>query len=658
MPHPDKAGVVDWRTSKLRAALEYLVADVLGARGTDALVDRLLNATGLGRDGRVEIGLDGLLPSLPPLPLPWGGSLQLSTLNLTLSGLDTITDLRPFIAPPNASRAGAGAGAGAGGVGGGGGGGGGGDPAALMSFVALESLGVRLSLTAAFSGGGSTLPPPGQPSSEPLALDVGATLHNLSVGATGRLPLNLTSLLALPLGSLGAPPCLLRSVLDGAALSSLNLSARRVELHASGNVWGTRPQSATPPLVSADLSPPLADFTLSPVLSAVVSTVATLGLQAMLSKAHTAGCPKLPPAPPTYLNLSALEPLQKLATEAAALTDAELDASLRRLASSIHRLWDRLSGSTAPWAVGYMPLPPLSLALHDGKVGDVRINLANASLSHLDGLYGLSFRTHPDEPTLLSGGVGLGNGSSAPLTLSAVVHLQLDGEWHALRADALLRGVRLHAAAKVEVDTSVFSELSVGALADPRTLCFLRPLHAIGLRPNLTGISLDPVLADNATGMMDLQLRPARKRRTITQTVTVIVADGQDFNRSEYVSRLAAFAGLDAASHMTVMSVRNATNGKDFRATAVDMRVRTRTEAVADAVLVALTRLGDDLHLATRVLGREVLSAGLPFETVDFLPVNVTGGGEGEGGEGLPLLPAHLHTSFLPPVLPTNGFRA
>ena len=298
-------------------------------------------------------------------------------------------------------------------------------------------------------------------SSEPFSLTLAGSLHDLSLAASGRLLLNATTLLATPLASLSSPPCLLQPLLSASSLQSLNFSAHSLDLEAVGNDWGRlRPQSVLPSLATASLIPPLRDLALPAATSPYVSGLATALVRGVLDHAHTAGCPLPPPAPPRYANLSAWPPLRKLAQEAEALTDDELDQAVRRLIRSVHRLWTRITGHNVPWADGHLPLPPLSFALHDAKLGDVRVNLANTSVDGLDGLYAIGLRTHAEAPALVTSRVGLGNSSERPLRISTVLHLQLDGKWHAHALNASLHRVRVEAGALVEIDETLLSRLT------------------------------------------------------------------------------------------------------------------------------------------------------------------------------------------------------
>ena len=403
---------MDWRDSVPRALLHHLADDVLGPAGLNGAIDLLLNATGLGGDGTldVELGLNASV-DLPALATRVTVGLD----RLTLDGLDTLTSVRLLDVPAEGAP-------------------GSRDPAALINAVSMGRLGaaIGLSLTVA------PLPPsppalllsppppllllPSPPPTPPARLSLHIEATNMSLGVDGTLAVNRTELLDTTLGALatpgGAAACLLGG-LAGVSARQLNWSVASLELGASGNDWGYMRRGGGGGggggEAHAELTPPFGALSLPPSAAATVSIAAQVVLY--LLKSTLACPPPPPPSPPDYFDLSSSAALRGLADRLHNLSDAALAADVRNLTASINRLYNKLFNGTATWPAGYLPLPNLPFAFHDEKVGDVTVELANASLAHLDSLFGLDMAVRHATPRLLTVGLGVGDGAPKPLTL-------------------------------------------------------------------------------------------------------------------------------------------------------------------------------------------------------------------------------------------------
>lgn len=523
-PAPAKRDVIDWRTNSVRGVADWLLSDVLGARGVDKAIDALLNASGLGSRGAIDLNLSSVVPPLPlPLPPPLG-HWSLSLRSLALNGLDTLTLVDPFGVPLNTSSAAA-------------------DPAALTMALDIARLGASLQLVltravpADASDGGAAWP------ERPVALRVGFALDNTSLRVGGRFAFNLSRLLATPLASLTHVPCAARPVVD-LALYELAWSADSLEVHVGGNDWGT--QQAPGSIVA--LTPPLNALRVPPSVAAAIADTATFGARLLLGATHALPCRPPPPSPHVYYNLSASPLVASLATMLHNLSDAQLDNAVDGALAKINRLYDNVTHSSGVWAAGSLPLPPFSTAMHDEKVGDIRIELANLSIAHADTLYGLDMRTHPTVPTRVSAAIGLGDPQSAqPLTLSTSLHLQLDGVWHALQVEVRLRGLRLNAAVDAKVDMTLGGLLTMHDLLTLSDACLIRPLESVLMTPSETVIALEP------GGSIDVRLWPLGAALDPNATAF-----------SESALRLSGDGGADSApvwtraSHLRISSLPEA----------------------------------------------------------------------------------------------------
>ena len=70
------------------------------------------------------------------------------------------------------------------------------------------------------------------------------------------------------------------------------------------------------------------------------------------------------------------------------------------------------------WPGGYLPLSNLPFAFHDEKVGDVTVELTNASVAHLDSSLTSTWPC-ATRPRLLTVGLGAGD-APKPLTTAAI----------------------------------------------------------------------------------------------------------------------------------------------------------------------------------------------------------------------------------------------
>ena len=470
--------IIDWRTSAVRGAADWLI-DLAGADGVDAAIDALLNVSGLGGQGTLAFNMSSVLsPFHLQLPPPLG-NWSLAFEMLSLSGLDSFTLFDPLGVPRHGSAAAA-------------------DPAALTAAIDAAQLGLSLGVSLSRDGGiddderiDGPIPWPVRP----VTLTLRAGLTNASVRVGGRLAINGTRLMRTPLNVFAHPVCLLQPLTD-AAMHHLEWSADALHVSAAGNDWG----SQSPPGSEAVLAPPFVRLALPARAASTLAASLTFAARLALGVAHTAQCLPPPPSPPTYYDLSASPLLQRLTSAVNATSDAQLDASIDRFASVVGRLFNLLANSSESWPVGVLPLPPLLFEAHDDKVGDIRIELANFSVANADSLYGLELSTHTDEPHRLSAAIGLGNGTARPWTLRTSLHMQLDGIWHALQLEVALSGLRLALGVDIAIDTSWMERLTFGDLLHPTDMCLLRPLDSLLIATNDSGMSLD--------GAIDARLWP------------------------------------------------------------------------------------------------------------------------------------------------------
>ena len=461
-PTAPAPGMVNWRTSAARTITEYVLADVLGAPGVDSLIDRLLNASGHGSRGALVFNLSSSLPPLP-IDLPLGlGNWSVGLGMLTVSGLDTITKFAPFGVPPNTSAAAL-------------------DPAALTTAIEAGMLGVALDVTLARAA-----PVAGAWPERSASLTLSASLSNSSVFFGGRLAFNLTRLLVTPLDTfthLAMLPCLTRPFLD-AALYDLDVAADMFEIAVAGNDWGSQP----PPGSVAVLNPPFGRIAIPGPAAATVASALTYGVRLLLDVVHGLPCTPPPPSPPAYFNLSSSSLLQELTHVLENTTNLEIGGAIDRFTSLLNRLFNNYS---VHWDTGSLHLPPLSLALHDEKVGDIRAELANLTIENADSLYAFDVRTYPDAPVRLTTGIAIGNSTERPLVLSTSMHLQLDGTWHALEVRAAVSGLVMELGLDVLVDTAILPSLTISNLLHPADMCLLRPVEALLIDADATSVTLD-----------------------------------------------------------------------------------------------------------------------------------------------------------------------
>ena len=246
--------------------------------------------------------------------------------------------------------------------------------------------------------------------------------------------------------------------------------------------------------VDALLSPPFTSLVLSPAASAVATQVLTTAMRFIIGLVHANPCTPPPPSPPHYLDLSSNKLLQKLTDTVHNTSDLDFDAAVEHFTSALNKLYDKLfKHPSEHWPTGYLPLPPLAFATKDEKLGDIRIDLANITLTNFDSLYGLDLSTHKDAPQRLSTAIALGNSTDRPLIVHTSMHLQIDGKWHALEVQVYLSGLLLSLAANITIDTSMIGQLTLGSLLHPKSLlpCLLRPIKSIALEPKMTTINLD-----------------------------------------------------------------------------------------------------------------------------------------------------------------------
>ena len=231
----------------------------------------------------------------------------------------------------------------------------------------------------------------------------------------------------------------------------------------------------------------------------------------ILGLVHANPCTPPPPSPPHYLDLSSNKLLQKLTDTVHNTSDLDFDAAVEHFTSALNKLYDKLfKHPTEHWPTGYLPLPPLAFATKDEKLGDIRIDLANITLTNFDSLYGLDLSTHKDAPQRLSTAIALGNSTDRPLIVHTSMHLQIDGQWHALEVQVYLSGLLLALAANITIDTSMIGQLTLGSLLHPKSLlpCLIRPIKSIALEPKMTTINLDGQLTSGEGAGVEVHLWP------------------------------------------------------------------------------------------------------------------------------------------------------
>ena len=456
---PLAPGVVDWRTSGLLHTANWLanISGLSNPAKVNAVLDELLVATHLGANGSLQIDLSSVLSPLLRLP---------ANATLVLGGLDTFTAFSPIAVPSSKITS---------------------DPTALVTHLAVETLAVDLHLS---------IDPPWQlasPSPVPIMLSVHARTTNASLAARGRLALNGTGLLALPLISLPELACLALQVLD-IAVDDLAVSAGEMHVAVTGNDWGS-PSG----IEVAILDPPMRHAAIPSALASLAATsLANFAIRAVraagtcnTSSVAPVPPPGSPPPPPSYVDWSHVAILQQLHHALANLTDAKLDATIAAAVRALDHVIDLVTHSTRTWPLGTLPLIPLSFRFHDHMLGDIAVALESGNLSGTNSLYGLRLLdTFREAPQLLESGIGLGN-DTLPLALAATVRLRLAGVWHAFDVRVALQDLLVSLGSVLRVDLNQLRALSLGDLVAVESLCFLRPIDSLTLDPSSTTLALD-----------------------------------------------------------------------------------------------------------------------------------------------------------------------
>jgi len=404
-PPPPSADAQDWNQSQIIKAVDFVLNDALGPKRFNEAAYLLTRGSGslflIEPTDHVNF----------PMRLPIIGQLNMTVSSLEISGLDTaekLSLLTPVI----------------------------GDKAALLSEVGMGRVNVSVTLIAV-----------GDFLASPVEMGLGIAVEQVELGLQGRLGVNSTGLSELQIAQVvNSSSCILRSLIE-ASVQAVHASAAGVSLSVVGNDWGALGSSVMTTSRTMRFELPLPRV-ISSVLDTMVNPLLAYKLDALhrdfcqpaFAVSNTSRAPPLP--------IATLQPVKRLRQY---INDKVGWQGIDRAVDAYDAKRQKPAGRFD------FPFPITLPTIHDEKLGTINVRLSGIHLDGLDELFALDMMEgDADDYTLLHHTIGFG--SPNPVSLSVMLDLQLDDQWHSFSVLASMAGLQLNLGTVLDIDGSLAIE--------------------------------------------------------------------------------------------------------------------------------------------------------------------------------------------------------